>query len=347
MTSSGWWDCVYTKTVTSNYMKSKDEFKSEYARLQSQYLRLGKNVEDALKSFIEIDEIPYLNIYHRIKDFESFYEKISRKNYTDPFSEIEDICGVRIICYYASDIVKIENIVKREFNILETVDKSESLGLKEFAYRSLHNIVTIKEEWATTPNYRGLQNLKAEIQIRTILMHAWAEIEHKLNYKSDSQVPSHFQRKLFRLSAKFEEADEQFEELRDGINKYRKSIFEKAQIENKFDVTQELNMDSYITFINFHFPDLLPIEEFYLDKSFESYSESNISFTDMEEALKKVKPHFSEIAKDLRKSNYPNDVINVPTELIGFALQVTGKMNHEDTGPTWKPIVEKWKARIK
>lgn len=100
------------------------------------------------------------------------FTKITRKNYSDPFNGIEDICAIRIICYYASNIAKIEQIIKDELNVLESEDKADPLGLKEFAYRSVHNIVTIKDNWAATPNYRGLENLKDEIETRTILMHA-------------------------------------------------------------------------------------------------------------------------------------------------------------------------------
>ncbi len=328
-------------------MKTKKEIKELYDKLKPNYLRLGKNLEEALKSFLDGEKIPYLNIYSRVKDFESYYEKIGRKKYKDPFNEIEDFCGIRIICYYASDIERIEKIIKKELNVLETENKSDSLGLKEFAYRSVHNVVKINESWTATPNYRNLQNLKAEIQIRTILMHAWAEIEHKLNYKSDAQVPATFQRKLFRLSAKFEEADEQFEELKNGINHYRKNIVEVAKNENKFDNTQDFNKDSLIAFLNFHFPNVPPIEDYFLDSAFEDYVENNISFDELEQIIIKVKPYIKEIAKDLKKSGYKNNVDQMPTEIIGFARHVLGQESYKHTMPEWKYVVEKWLNKLK
>ncbi|MDF2438276.1 MAG: (p)ppGpp synthetase [Bacteroidota bacterium] len=328
-------------------MKSKKELNDEYNRLQSQYSKLGKNLEEALKSFLEAEKIPYLSVYHRVKDFESYFEKVGRKNYKDPFNETEDICGIRIICYYASDIEKIENIIKKELNVLESENKSDSLGLKEFAYRSVHNIVKINDNWTATPNYRGLQNYKAEIQIRTILMHAWAEIEHKLNYKSDAQVPFNFQRKLFRLSAKFEEADEQFEELRDGITEYRKDIAEKTRNENKFDVTQDFNLDSFLAFLNFHFPEMPPAEGFYLNTTFEDAVKNDITFAELEEDIKFIKPYIHEIAEDLKKNGYTNQVDEMPTEIIGFSRQVLGKEDYKATNQNWKFVIEKWMKKLK
>jgi putative GTP pyrophosphokinase len=328
-------------------MKTKKEIKLQYDKLQPNYKRLGKNLVEALKSFLEAENISFLNVYHRVKEFESYYDKIGRKKYEDPFNEIEDFCGIRIICYYVSDIARIEKIIQKELNVIETEDKSDILGLKEFAYRSVHNIVKINDSWTATPNYRNLQNLKAEIQIRTILMHAWAEIEHKLNYKSDSQVPSNFQRKLFRLSAKFEEADEQFEELKDGINQYRKKIVETAKIENKFDTNQDFNKDSFLAFLNFHFPNVPVIDEYYLNESFEDFEKENLSFIDLESMIKIVKPHIKEIASDLNKSGYKNEIIEMPTEIIEFARHALGYKSYEHTIPHWKNVIDKWKAKLK
>lgn len=229
---------------------------------------------------------------------------------------------------------------------LETVDKSESLGLKEFAYRSVHKIIKINDTWTATPNYRNLQNLKAEIQIRTILMHAWAEIEHKLNYKSDAQVPNNFQRKLFRLSAKFEEADEQFEEIRNGINAYRQDLVDKTKSENKFDIAQDLNKDSLSAFLKFHFPNVSQIDDEHLDSSFEEIDKTNSSFQELEDIIRIIKPHIKEIASDLNKSGYENKVEKMPTEIIGFARQALGQESYIDTEPDWRTVVDKWSKKL-
>ena len=58
-----------------------------------------------------------------------------------------------------------------------------------FGYRSRHFIVSVNREWLKAPNYRGLSGLKAEIQVRTILMHAWADVEYKLAYKKRNMFP--------------------------------------------------------------------------------------------------------------------------------------------------------------
>ena len=326
----------------------KSKLIKEFQKNKELYEKLGKNIVEALKTFLNEANIPFLDIYYRIKKFDSFFEKIDRTGYTDPITEIEDICGIRIICYYASDIETINQLINKEFNVLEQQDKSDLLGLKEFAYRSNHYIVSINNSWLAAPNYRGLKGLKSEIQVRTILMHAWAEIEHKLNYKSDAQVPDMFQRKLFRLSAKFEEADEQFEELRDGINHYRNQLIKRINSTNKFNSSQDFNLESFIAFINFHFPNM----EFNMNhaqKTFEEFNSSNKKFEVLQEAIEFMKPHFDKINSDLVNSGYFN-ISGMPLEYIMITMDIYDddtfkKRSH--TMNSWRNVVKNWRRKIR
>jgi len=188
--------------------------RKEYESNLQLYDKLGKNISESIRILLEDDEIKVLSINYRVKETDSFLEKIERKIYENPLVDIEDICGIRIICYYQKDIAKITNIIKQEFDIHEFQNKESKLGYDQFGYRSHHVIASIKKVWEKTPNFKGLSHLKCEIQVRTVLMHAWAEIEHNLAYKTEAQTPEQFRRKLHRISAKLEEADEQFEDLK-------------------------------------------------------------------------------------------------------------------------------------
>ena len=179
---------------------SQEDFRQQFAERKPHYEKLATNLQDALKSLLTDKKIAYLEVLARVKDVESAYEKIARKEYSKPFEQIEDWCGLRIICYYPSDIDLICKMLKDEFDVKTQEDTSKRLAAHEFGYRSTHFILQIKPAWASTPNYRTLEGFKAEIQVRTILMHAWAEIEHKLSYKSAEQVPEQFKRKLFNPS---------------------------------------------------------------------------------------------------------------------------------------------------
>ena len=85
-----------------------------FLEIKPLYEKLGKNVIQAIETFLYEANIDYLNITYRIKEVESFLEKIERKDYSTPLEEIEDICGIRVICYYQSDVEKICEIIKKE-----------------------------------------------------------------------------------------------------------------------------------------------------------------------------------------------------------------------------------------
>jgi putative GTP pyrophosphokinase len=64
------------------------------------------------------------------------------------------------------------------------------------------------------PEWSAYQGMRAELQVRTVLQHAWAAIDHKLAYKRESDVPKGLLRQLSRVSALLEVGDEQFEAVR-------------------------------------------------------------------------------------------------------------------------------------
>lgn len=70
----------------------------------------------------------------RVKTLQSIKEKLLRKKYLNPLGEIEDVCGFRIVCYYASDMDGIENHIKKEFNVIKVSDKRDEAGDDKFAY---------------------------------------------------------------------------------------------------------------------------------------------------------------------------------------------------------------------
>lgn len=260
------------------------------------YDKFGENIVESISILLSEQKIKFLSIHHRVKSAESFFEKIDRKSYDNPLSQIEDICGIRIICYYVEDIGKIVSIIKKEFNVSESLDKESNLEFDRFGYRSHHIIASIKPAWAIVPNYKGMTELKCEIQIRTVLMHAWAEIEHSLAYKSESQTPEQFKRKIHRISAYLEDADEKFEELKKESEEYRKEL--KKEIgKQKLNPSLPLNVDSLQAFMDANFPRR--------KKDIESTSNLvdqmktfKVTLQDLEKGWEIVKPNFSNIQRD-------------------------------------------------
>lgn len=207
-----------------------------------------------MQQFLKSEGLKYLAIDSRVKDFNSFSDKVTRKNYQAPFEENEDFVGIRIIVYYPDEIDRIVEIIDREFDVQNSENKSQPLEVDRFGYRSFHKIIKVPEEWTSTPNYRNLGSYKCEIQIRTILMHAWAEIEHQLQYKNEASVPTELKRKLFMLSAKLEEADEQFQGLRDQASTYRKNLSKQFTNKSGKEDEIELNTDTLQLYLQTRYP---------------------------------------------------------------------------------------------
>jgi len=209
-------------------MIDEDILFSEYNKIRPRYKNLERNLQQAFQTLLSNASLDVHLIDSRIKTFSNFIEKIQRKGYKDPFQELEDICGVRIICFYQSDMGKISQIIHSEFDVIEYSKKADTFELDKFGYLSDHFIITISKDWLKAPNYRGLNDLKAEVQVRTILMHAWANLSHELTYKKES-LPDEDMRILYQLSALFEIADDKFDHLRNGLkgNKLAQQRYQK------------------------------------------------------------------------------------------------------------------------
>ena len=77
--------------------------------------------------------------------------------------------------------------------------------------------------------YSGFGKLKIEIQIRSILQHTWAEIEHDIGYKSTVEVPRQIRRRFSRLAGLLELADQEFIGIRKDLDAYALSIKEQMK----------------------------------------------------------------------------------------------------------------------
>ncbi len=147
---------------------NKEQILAKYEEKRDKYDRLGVLLNRELKTLFQTNEIPIMDIYYRTKDFDSFWKKIERKPYKDPFEDIEDLCGIRITRTHKASLEEISKVIRREFDILKYENKLDSLEHDKFDYLSLHFVVSLEDNWLNTPSNRDLSGLKAEIQIRTI-----------------------------------------------------------------------------------------------------------------------------------------------------------------------------------
>jgi len=235
-------------------MNTEEDLSKEYKERAFIFGRISTYMNVELDSLLHINQIPFLTITSRIKTLESFEEKIDRKEYSNPFDQVEDFCGFRIICYYRSDVLKISKLLNEEFDILESFNKEDLLRENEFGYRSFHIIAKIPKSRTPQLIDEAYSQYKFEIQIRTILMHAWAEIQHKLAYKNEHQIALSMRKEFAFLSAKLEESDFQFERLKNESGRIQNEFRTKTE-QQQISVTDDLNLDSLRAFLQSKFPD--------------------------------------------------------------------------------------------
>ena len=220
--------------------QSHKEIVEEYSASRGSYEDCLNYVENTVKNVIKIQSINVHEIIGRVKTVESLEGKVKRKNYSN-LAEITDLCGIRIITYFSDDVDKIAELISQEFevDVENTIDKRKSEDPTKFGYVSLHYVVGLKEENTSPTLYGRFKNIKLEIQIRTVMQHAWAEIEHDLGYKSKEDIPDQYRRQFARLAGLIELADDDFVQLKNNINNYEQEIKKKLPTSKK-----ELPIDS-------------------------------------------------------------------------------------------------------
>ncbi|UTY30030.1 (p)ppGpp synthetase [Treponema putidum] len=187
-------------------------------------------IEEFLRSIIKITSTPTYKT--RVKSFNSYYLKLLKfppKKETSDLPVLTDIMGVRIICPFLQDINEVETVLLKNFTVIEVERKGSERTFREFGYESVHFLLEIPEEFKV-----GLvlpKDLIFEIQLRTILQDAWAEVEHELIYKSEfSPFDQPLKRKLASINASLSLADIIFQEIRDYQNKLNAEL-EKRRLE--------------------------------------------------------------------------------------------------------------------
>ncbi|HTW16179.1 MAG TPA: hypothetical protein VMF51_13675 [Nocardioides sp.] len=162
-----------------------------------------------------------------MKTRESALKKLARKNLTS-IEHMTDVVGLRVITYLRDEVDEVAKIVEREFNIDEenSVDKRAALDPDRFGYLSVHYVASLSAERVALPEYRRFENVRFELQIRSVLQHAWAEIEHDIGYKSESAVPRSERRGFSRLAGMLELADDEFVRIRDRLAERQSAIAE-------------------------------------------------------------------------------------------------------------------------
>lgn len=188
-------------------------FLTWYGSVRQEYEEAAGSLRDFLEERLSNENIPFAAVTSRAKSLESVRAKILQKNYKRPRRQMMDLLGARVILYRAADIDETVAYLSNQMKVQRkfSTDKRTSLGLREFGYRSYHLIA--KQAHSSRLQFPRLVNKRFEIQVRSLLEHAWAEIEHKVVYKSGAELPDDIRRRFASMAGVLELLETDFDSL--------------------------------------------------------------------------------------------------------------------------------------
>jgi putative GTP pyrophosphokinase len=202
-----------------------DFWTSKYREVRQQYVAFTNALHRELEMLFDGGTVSVAQLEARTKTVDSFSEKIDRKGkYTDPLREITDLSGLRVIVHNSHDISGVGELVDSQFEIDDENSGSRGADIEpdRFGYRAEHYVIRLRPEQAALTSWSKFKGYTAEVQVRTVMQHAWAAVDHRMRYKG-SDLPGVLERRLFRLNALLELADEEFAALQLNSTKLSES----------------------------------------------------------------------------------------------------------------------------
>jgi len=180
-----------------------------------------------LSAWLSAGGIKLHSVTARVKDPESLARKLARpdRDYPELWS-VTDLLGLRVITYFEDAVDEVGRVLesKLPIDLARSNDKRARAEPGAFGYRSMHYVFGIGD--ASLPGHA-----RAEVQIRSLLEHTWAEIEHDLGYKAPGAVPARVRRRLSRLAGLLEVADREFVGIRDELDEYTRALPQRIAAE--------------------------------------------------------------------------------------------------------------------
>lgn len=228
-----------------------EELLNQYRSLLPVYTQMADVIPERLKEFFSEAGLIVATVEHRVKSEDSLAGKLKLKGgkYKDIF-DLTDIVGLRVITFYIDDVDKVATVLERLFEIdwENSIDKRKAHETDSFGYLSLHYICRIPESAYYNPDYPELNKIRFEVQMRTVLQHAWANMNHDTGYKSGVEIPKVYLRNLSRLAGMLELVDDEFSRIRRELADYRRQVQNLVASGNLSEVP--LDGDSFRSYLN-------------------------------------------------------------------------------------------------
>jgi ppGpp synthetase/RelA/SpoT-type nucleotidyltranferase len=230
-------------------MKDISEAVSYYKDCIGTYESLAHKVVDIIRENLKENDIQYHSVTSRVKSLESYTNKAKNEKYSDVINEIKDMAGIRVITYLESDVKRAAIIIEKLFDIdkANSIDQSQLLGSDRLGYRSVHYVAKFGRSRCKLPENTKFKGFPFEIQIRSLLQHAWAEIEHDRNYKFTGKLPTQLERRFYLVAGMLEMADREFMSIAQEIDEYKNTVAEEL---DKGELDIEINTASLTEYLS-------------------------------------------------------------------------------------------------
>jgi predicted RNase H-like nuclease/ppGpp synthetase/RelA/SpoT-type nucleotidyltranferase len=197
----------------------------EFTRRHPGLVAAGEQFLALVTAILDDAGINYLSVTGRTKTVASFAEKARRTRdgvplYTDPLREITDTIGIRVITYVHSDVSAVAELLGDQVVVKDDRDMGRETAQEgRFGYASRHLLIGLDAAREGHPSYELMRGYTAQIQIRTVLQHAWAEFEHDIRYKGTmpDEHARDFDRRFTLAAGLLELADREFSTIRDTL----------------------------------------------------------------------------------------------------------------------------------
>ena len=226
--------------------------RAHYSANEIRLRRLTETVAFILKKVSDDAGVKVHHVSARTKDLKSYLDKFDRKTGLRDIESVTDLVGGRIVTLFRSDIEILRQRLDSVFTIGTTDDKIADTSDERFGYMSVHFICRLRPE-LSGPHYDDLHDIDFEIQLRTILMDAWANVSHYIDYKGESSIPAELRRDFYALSALFYVADSSFEQFYSESRKSKQAAVTQLQAPRPSDIP--LNADTLGAALLRWFPD--------------------------------------------------------------------------------------------
>ena len=164
------------------------------------------------------DRDPIEYILSRVKSEKSMKEKLERKGLEvtldNALHKIYDAAGIRIICAYIDDVYAVVDMLKQFSDLKILHEKDYIKNPKENGYRSFHIVFEVPLDIGGE-----IHPVNIEIQVRTIAMDFWSNLEHQMKYKKDINNQSMIVSELKNCADEIASIDIKMQTIRKMIEK--------------------------------------------------------------------------------------------------------------------------------